>query len=249
MQRARRPDRPSARDLLTEVFDQHLELRGDRAGEDDPAVVAAVARLGHRSVIVVGHDRRGRAGDEGRLPGAPRAAGYRKLRRALGLARRLGLPVVSLIDTPGADPSPASERGGLAGEIAETFVAMLEVAGPTVAVVTGEGGSGGALAIGCTDRLLLQDDAVFEVIAPEGAAAILHRDPTRAEEVAGQLQPTAPQLRRLGIADRLLPGPTTLDPATAATALRAQVAATLAELDAEPDRLARRAARYGPVGR
>ena len=247
VQRARRPDRPSARDVLDTVFDEYLELRGDRAGEDDPAALATVARLAARTVLVVGHDRRGRAPGPGRRPGAPTAAGYRKLRRGLGLAQRLGLPVVALIDTPGADPAPSSERAGLAGEIAETFVASLEVSAPTVSVVIGEGGSGGALAIGCTDRVLMQDDSVFEVIAPEGAAAILHRDPTRAEEVAGQLRPTAPQLRRLGIADRLLPGPTTLDPATAATAMRAQLAATLRELDTEPDRLARRAARYGPA--
>jgi acyl-CoA carboxylase subunit beta len=246
VQRARRPDRPSARDLLEAVFDGHEELRGDRVGEDDPAALAAVARLGGRSIVVVGHDRRARAAGPGRRPGAPVAAGYRKLVRALQLARRHELAVVSLIDTPGADPSPASERSGLAGAIAETFVATLDVAAPTIGVVVGEGGSGGALAIGCTDRLLMQDDAVFEVIAPEGAASILHRDPTRAEEVAAHLRPTASQLRRQGIADRVLPGPTTLDPATAAIALRAELAATLAELDRDPDRLAARAERYGP---
>ncbi|MEX0835079.1 MAG: hypothetical protein WD010_03240, partial [Nitriliruptor sp.] len=107
--------------------------------------------------------------------------------------------------------------------------------------------SGGALAIAATDRLLMQDDAVFEVIAPEGAAAILHRDPTRAEEVAGHLAPTASQLRRLGICDRTIPGPTTFDPVTAATALRTEVIATLAELDDDPDRLTARAVRYGPL--
>lgn len=246
VQRARRPDRPSARDVLAVVFDEHLELRGDRAGHDDPAALVAVARLGGRTVVVVGHDRRGRAPGPGRLPGAPVAAGYRKLQRGLELARRLELPVVALVDTPGADPSPASERAGLAGAIAETFVATLDVPAPTVAVVIGEGGSGGALALACTDRVLMQDDSVFEVIAPEGAASILHRDPTRAEEVAPHLRPTASQLRRMGVADRLLPGPTTLDPDTAATALRAQLAATIAELDGHADRLERRAARYGP---
>jgi acyl-CoA carboxylase subunit beta len=246
---ARRPDRPSARDLLSLVFDEHLELRGDRAGEDDPAVVAAVARLGERRLVVVGMDRRGRSDRAGRRPGQPTAAGYRKLRRATELARRWGLGLVTLIDTPGADPSPSSDQQGLAVAIAETFVATLSVEAPTVAVVTGEGGSGGALAIGCTDRLLMQDDAVFEVIAPEGAASILHRDPTRAEEVAPLLRPTASELRRLGIADRVLPGPTTHGSHTAATALRAELAATLSELDAAPDRLARRRDRYGPAPR
>lgn len=244
VQRARRFDRPSARDLLADLFDERLELHGDRAGVDDPAVVTALARLGGRTVVVVGFDRRG-ARDGGR-PGQPVAAGYRQLTRALRLAARHDLPVVSLVDTPGADPSPRSDRAGLAAAIAETFVCILEVTAPTVAVVTGEGGSGGALAIAATDRLLIQDDAVFEVIAPEGAAAILHRDRRRAEEVAGQLMPTAPDLRRLGVVDRIVPGPTTFDPATAASALRAELAATLADLDAGPDRLARRAARYGP---
>jgi acyl-CoA carboxylase subunit beta len=246
---ARRPDRPSARDLLTGVFDEHLEFRGDRAGEDDPAVLAAVARLGERRLVVVGIDRRGQADAPGRRPGQPTAAGYRKLRRAAELAKRWRLGLVALIDTPGADPSPASDRSGLAAAIAETFVATLAVDGPTVAIVTGEGGSGGALALGCTDRLLMQDDTVFEVIAPEGAASILHRDPTRAEEVAPLLRPTASELRRLGIADRVLPGPTTHGAATAATALRAELAATIADLDAEPNRLARRRRRYGPAGR
>ncbi|MEX1178630.1 MAG: carboxyl transferase domain-containing protein [Nitriliruptor sp.] len=245
VRRARRADRPSARDLLHEVFDEHLELRGDRAGTHDPAVVTAVARLGARTVVVVGFDRRGVR--EGGRPGQAVAAGYRQLQRALRLADRYGAPVVALVDTPGADPSPASDRAGLATAIAETFVAMLSVSSPTVAVVTGEGGSGGALAIAATDRLLMQDDAVFEVIAPEGAAAILHRDPTRAEEVAGQLAPTASDLRRLGICDRTVPGPTTFDTATAAAALRAELSATLTELEADRDRLAARAARYGPA--
>ena len=251
---ARRTDRPSARDLLRDVFDDHLELRGDRAGSDDPAAVAAVARLGQRRVVVVGFDRRGVADAAGgrsdgaprvRRPGQPTAAGFRKLRRAADLARRWGLPLVGFVDTPGADPSPDSDRSGLAAAIAETFVSVLAVEAPTVAVVTGEGGSGGALAIAATDRLLMQDDAVFEVIAPEGAASILHRDPTRAEEVAPLLKPTAAELRRLGICDRVVPGPTTFDPRTASIALRAELAATLADLDADPDRLARRRARYG----
>ena len=253
VRRARRPDRPSARDLLDGVFDDHVELHGDRVGgADDPAVVTALARLGARTVAVVGFDRRGaRAPGTGRgaqpgRPGQATAAGYRQLQRTLRLAARHELPVVALVDTPGADPSPPSDRDGLAVAIAETFVACLDVPGPTVAVVTGEGGSGGALAIAATDRLLQQDDAVFEVIAPEGAAAILHRDPTRAGAVADALAPTATQLRALGIVDRILPGPTTFDVVTAATALRAELCATLRELDADPDRRDHRVRRYGP---
>jgi acyl-CoA carboxylase subunit beta len=244
--RARRADRPSVRQLLPTVFDGHLELCGDRAGEDDPAAVAGVARLGHRTVVVLGTDRHGRAPGRKRRPGQATAAGYRKLQRGAALARRWGVPLVALIDTPGADPSAASDRAGLAVAIAELFVAVLAVPGPTVAVVTGEGGSGGALALGVTDRLLQQDDAVFEVIAPEGAASILYRDAGRAEEVAGWLAPTAAALRRLGLVDRVLPGPTTHEPTAAAAALRAELVVQLRELDALPDRLARRRERYGP---
>ena len=246
VQRARRPDRPSARQLLPTVFDEHLELRGDRAGEDDPAALAAVARLGQQTVVVIGTDRYGRAPGRKRRPGQATAAGYCKLRRGAALATRWGLPLVALIDTPGADPSAASDRAGLAVAIAELFVAVLAAPGPTVAVVTGEGGSGGALALGVTDRLLQQDDAVFEVIAPEGAASILYRDPARAQEVAGWLAPTAAALRRLGLVDRVLPGPTTHDPAAAAAALRAELVVQLRELAAASDRLARRRERYGP---
>jgi acyl-CoA carboxylase subunit beta len=249
VRRARSPERPTARQLLAGLFDEHLELHGDRAGEDDPVAVAAVARLGGRTVVAVGFDRRARAAGAGRLVGQPSAAGYRKLCRAAGLARRHGLPLVSLIDTPGADPSPASERGGVAGAIAETFVGVLDVGAPTVGVVVGEGGSGGALALGCADRLVMQDDAVFAVIAPEGAASILHRDAGRAEEVAPRLRPAAADLHRLGIADRVVPGPTSVGAERAAAALRAELAVTLAELDADPRRLEARRARYGPTGR
>jgi acyl-CoA carboxylase subunit beta len=249
VRRARSPERPTARGLLDGVFEEHLELHGDRAGEDDPVAVAALARLGGRTVVVVGFDRRARAPGARRLVGQPSAAAYRKLCRAARLARRHGLPLVSLIDTPGADPSPASERGGVAGAIAETFVHVLDVAAPTVGLVVGEGGSGGALALGCTDRLVMQDDAVFAVIAPEGAASILHRDAGRAEEVAPRLRPTAADLRHLGIADRVVPGPTTVGAERATTALRDELTATIAELEADAGRLQRRRARYGPSGR
>ncbi len=245
--RARDTARPTARQLLAQAFDEHRELRGDRAGEDDPVAIAAVARLGGRRMMVLGTDRAARADDPDRHPGQATAAGYRKLVRGAQLAARWELPLVTLIDTVGADPSPASERSGLAGAIAETFVATLGVDAPTIGLVVGEGGSGGALALGCTDRLLIQDDAVFEVIAPEGAAAILHHDEGRAADVAPLLRPTAHELRSLALADRVLPGPTTTSPETAVTAIRAAVASTLAALDATPHRLAERRDRYGPA--
>jgi acyl-CoA carboxylase subunit beta len=243
VRRARAAGRPSARTLLHAVFDGAIELSGDRAGGVDAVAIAAIARLGGRSVVVIGFDRDAinRHGRRG-LPG-PTA--FRIVQRALTLAQRHGLPVVSLIDTNGADPSPASEALGVAQAIAETFVAILSVDAPTVGVVTGEGGSGGALAIGATDRLLIQDDAFFSVISPEGAATILHRDPSRAEDVVGHLRLRAQDLLGIGVVDGILPGPTTAGPERAAAALRERIVTTLAELDHDGERLARRRERYG----
>lgn len=246
VQRARRPDRPTAREVAGQVVDELRELNGDRAGGRDPAVLSAVARLGEHRLVLIATDRLAGGPHADRQP-RPGAAGYRQLARAVALAGRWELPVVALIDTPGADPSSASEQAGVAGAIGELFVTLLDVTTPTVAVVTGEGGSGGALALGATDRVLAQDDSVFEVIAPEAAATILHRDPTRAEQVASRLAPTAQQLRALGVVDRIVPGPTTFSPATAASALRAALTAELHALHACSDRLARRRRRYGPA--
>jgi len=243
VRRTRAPGRPSARRLLREVFDDALELSGDRAGHRDPVAIAAVARLGARTVVVVGFDRdaTNRHGRRG-LPGA---VAFRTVQRALTLARRHGLPVVALIDTNGADPSPASEAAGVAGAIAETFVAMLSVEAATIGVVTGEGGSGGALAIGATDRLLIQDDAFFSVISPEGAATILHRDAGRADDVVDHLRLRAQDLLGIGIVDGVLPGPTTAGEGPATAALRERLIAVLGGLDVERERLDRRRARYG----
>jgi len=241
--RTRAADRPSARQILSEVFDHAVEISGDRAGGADPVAVAAVARLGSRTVIVVGFDRYAE-GLHGR-PGMPGPAAFRTVQRALVLAQRHHLPVVALIDTNGADPSPASEAGGVASAIAETFVATLSVDAPTIGIVTGEGGSGGALAIGATDRLLIQDDAFFSVISPEGAATILHRDPLRSDDVVAHLKLRAHDLLDLGIVDGILPGPTTSDPARAAAALRERIVTTLVDLDGDAHRLDRRHDRYG----
>jgi len=241
--RTRQPGRPSARTLLDDVFDHAVELSGDRAGGVDPVAIAALARLGERTVVVVGFDRDA-TGPLGRR-GMPGPAAYRILQRALTLAQRHGLPVVSLIDTNGADPSPASEAGGIASAIAETFVAMLSVDAPTIGIVTGEGGSGGALAIGATDRLLIQDDAFFSVISPEGAATILHRDAARVDDVVGHLRLRAHDLLELGVVDDVLPGPTTSDPQRAALAIRGRIITTIGALDGDSRRSARRRERYG----
>lgn len=243
VRRTRAAGRPSARTLMHTVFDEAIELSGDRAGGVDPVAIAAIGRLGGRSVVIVGFDRdaTNRHGRRG-LPGA---TAFRTVQRALALALRHDLPVVALIDTNGADPSPASEAQGVAQAIAETFVATLSVAAPTIGVVTGEGGSGGALAVGATDRLLIQDDAFFSVISPEGAATILFRDASRADDVVGHLRLRAQDLLELGVVDGVLPGPTTSGPERAAAALRERIIMELGRLDPDPDRLARRRARYG----
>ena len=192
--RARAPERPSGLDWAAAFCSSWTDLHGT-----DPTVRAGLATLhdGPR-VIVVANDRH--AAD-----GRPTPAGYRLAQRAIALAGRLGLPLLTLVDTPGAHPGPTSEADGIAGEIARTFAAMAEVRSPSVSVCVGEGGSGGALALAHADRLLIQEHAVFSVIAPEGAASILERDARRAPEVAERLRLTSGDLADLGIADGVVP--------------------------------------------
>ena len=186
---ARAADRPTGIDWAADLCSSWTELRGP-----DRVVRAGLATMAGQRLVVVAHDRYEADGRPG--PGA-----FKLVQRAVGLAGRLGLPVLTLVDTPGADPGPESEAGGVAGEIARTFAAMDALPTPSVSVCVGEGGSGGALAMAHADRLLIQRHAVFSVIAPEGAAAILHRDPSRAPEVAEQLRLTAPALAELGVVD------------------------------------------------
>jgi acetyl-CoA carboxylase carboxyl transferase subunit beta len=187
---------PRAPELARSMARTFFELRGDRAGSDDRACVAGLATVAGRSALVLALDRF--------LAPGPRA--YRKATRCVRIAGRLGLPVVALVDTPGADPSEESEAGGIAWAIAELFEAMLAAPVPVVSVVTGEGGSGGALAFATADVLLAYEDAVFEVIAPELAAAILWRDTGRAAEAARLLRVGAGSLATLGICDHVLAG-------------------------------------------
>jgi acyl-CoA carboxylase subunit beta len=194
---ARDPNRPRAPDLATGALDRFAELRGDRGGRDDPGVRAFLGRTGGRRVLVLALDR-------ARPPG-PHA--YRKAIRGLEIAGRLGIPIVTLIDTPGADASEVSEAEGVAWAIAALFEAMLSAPVPILAIVTGEGGSGGALAFACGDALVAYNDTIFSVIGPEMAAEILFRDPGRAQDAAGLLKLTAADLLDLGIADYLVPGP------------------------------------------
>jgi len=187
--RARAPGRPSGVQWAATLCSSWTELRGR-----DPVVRAGLATVGGTRVVVVALDRY--AGT-----GRPTPAGFRLAQRAIALAAKLRLPLLTLVDTPGAEPDAASEADGIAREIANTFAAMAALPSPSVAICVGEGGSGGALAIAAADRLLIQEHAIFSVIAPEGAAAILHRDAGQAAAVAGQLRLTSADLLDLGIVD------------------------------------------------
>lgn len=202
--RARAVGRLTGIDRAARLCSSWIELRGT-----DATVRAALATVAGRRCVVVATDRYHRAG-------RPGPAGFRLAQRAVALAGRLGLPVVTLVDTPGADPSPDAEADGIAGEIASTFEALAGCPTPTVSVCVGEGGSGGALALSYTDRLLMCEHAIFSVIAPEGAAAILERDVAKAPEVAGSLRLTARDMRDLGVVDGVISeGQAALDEAVA----------------------------------
>jgi acetyl-CoA carboxylase carboxyl transferase subunit beta len=202
--RARAPGRPTGIDRAARLCSSWLELRGG-----DAVVRAGLATVAGRRCAVVATDRYQR-------DGRPGPAGYRLAQRAVDLAGRLGLPVVTLVDTPGADPSPAAEADGLAQEIARTFAALAGCPSPVVSVCVGEGGSGGALALSYADRLLMAEHAVFSVIGPEGAAAILERDPAQAPAVADRLRLTSADMAGLGIVDEVIPeGQAALDAAVA----------------------------------
>jgi acetyl-CoA carboxylase carboxyl transferase subunit beta len=190
--RSRAVGRPSGIDRAARLCSSWVELRGT-----DPTVRAGLARVAGRRCVVVATDRYCASG-------RPTPAGFRLAQRAVGLAGRLGMPVVTLVDTPGADPSPEAEVDGVASEIAHTLAALASCPTPTVSVCVGEGGSGGALALSYTDRLLMCEHATFSVIAPEGAAAILERDATKAAEVADRLRLTSGDMVELGIVDEVI---------------------------------------------
>ncbi|MEU9510518.1 acetyl-CoA carboxylase carboxyltransferase subunit alpha [Micromonospora sp. NPDC048170] len=242
---ARHPGRPTTLDYLETAFDGFVELHGDRLGADCPAVVGGLARLDGRPVMVIGHQK-GHTTAElvGRNFGMASPAGHRKALRLMRLAARLGLPVVTLVDTPGADPGVSAEEQGQAAAIADNILALTVLPTPVVAVITGEGGSGGALALAVADRVLMLQHAVYSVISPEGCAAILWPDRGAAPQAARALRLTAPDLCRLGIVDDLVPEPAPgahHDPEAAARALREAVLAHLLPLlDVPPATLVRR---------
>ncbi len=252
---ARHPKRPYALDYIDAVFTDFYELHGDRLDGDDRALLTGLARLDGRTVVVVGQQK-GRSTEENkeRFFGMPRPQGYRKAQRAMRLAERFGFPVVALIDTPGAYPGLESEEHNIGGAIAESLLTMAGLRVPIVAVVIGEGGSGGALAIGLADRVLMLENAVYTVISPESAAVILWKDKERMKEAAEALSLTADRLRDLGLIDGVIPEPlggAHKDFDRTASALKEDLARRLAELaNLEPKRLVEeRYRRYREVGR
>jgi acetyl-CoA carboxylase carboxyl transferase subunit alpha len=219
-QLARHPERPYSLAYIHGIFTDFTELHGDRRFADDPAVVAGFARLDGEPVAVIGHQK-GRATAEKvrRNFGMPRPEGYRKALRIMEMAERFNRPVVTFVDTPGAYPGIDAEERGQAEAIATNLIAMAALRVPIVVIVTGEGGSGGALALGVGDRVLMLEHAVYSVISPEGCAAILWKDQGRAEEAAGALKLTAEDLLKLGVIDEVLAEPmggAQMDPGTMA---------------------------------
>ena len=205
---ARHAERPYTLDYVRLLMDDWVELHGDRAFADDPAIVAGFARFRGRSVAVVGHQKgRGTKERIARNFGQPRPEGYRKALRIMKLAERFGRPVLTFVDTPGAFPGIDAEERGQAEAIARNLFEMAQLRVPVVVTVTGEGGSGGALALGIGDRVLMLEYAIYSVISPEGCAAILWKDQEKKAQAAEAMKVTAPDLLELGVIDELVREP------------------------------------------
>ena len=207
-QLARHPKRPHTLDFLRLLFEEFLELHGDRFFGDDKAIVGGLARFEGEPVVVIGHQK-GRDTRENiaRNFGMPHPEGYRKALRLMEMAAKFGKPIVTFIDTPGAYPGLGAEERGQAEAIARSLREMAGLGTPIVCIVTGEGGSGGALAIGVGNRVLMLEHAIYSVISPEGCAAILWGEASKAQEAAELMRVTAPDLLRRGVIDGIVPEP------------------------------------------
>ena len=205
---SRHPRRPFTLDYVDALMTDWQELKGDRNFMDDPAIVTGLARFHGRGVVVVGHQK-GRTTKENmhRNFGMPRPEGYRKALRIMSMAERFGRPIITFIDTPGAYPGIGAEERGQAEAIAKNILVMSKLKVPIISIVIGEGGSGGALAIGVANRVLMLENAIYSVISPEACASILWRDSTKGAQAAQALRFTAPDCLRLGAADEVVPEP------------------------------------------
>jgi acetyl-CoA carboxylase carboxyl transferase subunit alpha len=231
---ARHPDRPYTLDYVERILDDWVELHGDRGRADDGAIVAGLGKLEGRTVALVGHQK-GRDLKERlvRQYGMPHPEGYSKAMRIMDIAERFEYPVISLVDTPGAFPGVAAEQHGQGGAIARSQARMIALTVPTVACVIGEGGSGGALALAVSDRVLMQENAIYSVITPEGCAMILWRDPEQKKKAAAAFKPDAFHCLELGVIDAIVAEPrggAHEDPDEAAANLRDALVVSLDDL-------------------
>ncbi|EKE43745.1 acetyl-CoA carboxylase, carboxyl transferase, alpha subunit [Oceaniovalibus guishaninsula JLT2003] len=231
---ARHPDRPHCRAYIDALFTEFTPLAGDRNFADDMAVIGGLARLDDRPVVVIGHEK----GNDTRTRivhnfGMARPEGYRKAIRLMDLAHRFGLPVVTLVDTPGAYPGKGAEERGQSEAIAQSTRKCLQLGVPLVSAIIGEGGSGGAVAFATADRVLMLEHSVYSVISPEGCASILWKDADKTREAAEALRLTAQDLKKLGVIDRIVSEPrggAQRDPSAAIAAIGKALTETLADL-------------------
>jgi acetyl-CoA carboxylase carboxyl transferase subunit alpha len=234
VQLARHPERPRTLDMVGLIFDDFAELHGDRSFRDDPAIVGGPALLDGRAVMVIGHQK-GKDTESNILRnfGSPYPEGFRKAQRLMRLADKLGMPLITFLDTAGAFPGPAAEERGQAEAIASSIKLMTGLQVPIVVVIIGEGGSGGALAIGVGDEVLALENATYSVISPEGCAAILWRAPEAAPAAAAAMRMTAAEQHELGIIDVVIDEPgegAHADHAAAATAVKRAILASLGRI-------------------
>ncbi len=232
---ARHPDRPHCRRYISTLFDEFTPLAGDRGFAEDEAIIGGLGRLADRPVMVIGqekgHDTQSRLR---RNFGMARPEGYRKAIRLMQMADRFGLPVVTLVDTPGAYPGKGAEQRGQAEAIARCTQTSLSLRVPVVSVIIGEGGSGGAVALATANRIAMLEHSIYSVISPEGCASILWKDSDKMREAAEALRLTAQDLLKLAVIDRVIPEPmggAQRDPDAAIAAVGSAIAAMLAEMD------------------
>lgn len=205
---ARHPDRPHCKDYIEALFTEYTPLAGDRNFADDHAVMGGLARFNDKPVIVIGHEKGNDTKSRiERNFGMARPEGYRKAVRLMDMAHRFGLPVITLVDTPGAYPGKGAEERGQSEAIARSTQKCLEIGVPLVSVIIGEGGSGGAVAFATANRIAMLEHSVYSVISPEGCASILWKDAEKMREAAEALRLTAQDLKKLGVNDRIIPEP------------------------------------------
>jgi acetyl-CoA carboxylase carboxyl transferase subunit alpha len=251
---ARHEDRPYTLDYVERLLDDWVELHGDRVRADDHAIVAGLGRFDGRTIALIGHQKGRDIKDRiDRNFGSAHPEGYRKAMRVMELAGRHGFPIVTLVDTPGAYPGVAAEQHGQGGTLARSHSLMAQLGVPVVSCIIGEGGSGGASAIALADRVLMQENAIYSVISPEGCAAILWRDAGEAKKAAAAFKPDALHCLELGVIDGIVEEPEDgahTDPDEAARLLGAAVRDALDELERMPvdDLKRRRRARFRSLG-